>query len=237
MSETNYKQLYSLQTEVLQVIKTVLNPFYLTGGTALGRFYLNHRFSADLDFFTNNSQNFKEITNSFHHLIRTNFSVQKEGSLITDEFVRYLVAKENVLLKIEFVNDVAYRYKSPIQHSVCLIDNIRNIFSNKLTCIVGRDEPKDFYDIICIAEKYSFNWKELFGEACEKAFINEIELSKRIAEFPTEWLLNVDWLASKPNIENIKKLQEIISSDILLGVDNSLCRNGIQLEKAIIHFK
>ncbi|MCD4795127.1 MAG: nucleotidyl transferase AbiEii/AbiGii toxin family protein [Bacteroidales bacterium] len=28
-------------------------PFYLTGGTALVRFYLNHRYSEDLDFFVN----------------------------------------------------------------------------------------------------------------------------------------------------------------------------------------
>jgi len=29
-----------------------INDFYLTGGTALAAFYLNHRYSEDLDFFT-----------------------------------------------------------------------------------------------------------------------------------------------------------------------------------------
>lgn len=50
MFEPNYKTLYSLQTKVLQLFKTLNGPFYLSGGTALGRFYLNHRYSADLDF-------------------------------------------------------------------------------------------------------------------------------------------------------------------------------------------
>ena len=33
--------------------------FYLTGDTALSRAYLNHRYSDDMDFFVNGSDNFK----------------------------------------------------------------------------------------------------------------------------------------------------------------------------------
>lgn len=31
---------------------TLADSFYLTGGTALSAFYLEHRYSVDLDFFT-----------------------------------------------------------------------------------------------------------------------------------------------------------------------------------------
>lgn len=33
-------------------------PFFLTGGTALSRFYYNHRYSDDLDFFVHNDDNY-----------------------------------------------------------------------------------------------------------------------------------------------------------------------------------
>lgn len=34
--------------------------FYLTGGTALSRYYLNHRYSDDLDLFLNRDSNYPE---------------------------------------------------------------------------------------------------------------------------------------------------------------------------------
>jgi len=237
MSAVNYKLLYSLQTKVLQLFNSIKGPFYLTGGTALGRFYLGHRFSADLDFFVNGHEGFRKDLEPYMRSIKTNFNVQNEGSLITDDFVRLLIVQEQDFLKIEFVNDIQYRYKLPIQNSIYAVDTVRNILSNKITCIVGRDEPKDFFDIISIAMNYQFNWIEIFNEAKEKALINEIDVSQRIAEFPTEWLLKVDWLEQAPDIKHIKSMQDIISNEILLGKRNSLCIKRIDLDEAVINFK
>ena len=47
-----------------------------------------------------------------------------------------------------------------------------NILSNKLTAIVGRDEPKDIFDIIHLSLNYSFNWLDIFEHAKQKAVIN-----------------------------------------------------------------
>ena len=47
-----YTQLYELQDRVLDLIFSLNNEFYLTGGTALHRFYYNLRYSDDLDFFS-----------------------------------------------------------------------------------------------------------------------------------------------------------------------------------------
>ena len=44
--------LYKLQDGVLNVVKNSNAPFYLTGGTALSRAYYNHRYSDDLDFYS-----------------------------------------------------------------------------------------------------------------------------------------------------------------------------------------
>lgn len=55
-------KLYPLQDQILNLLSRVESDFYLTGGTALSRHYLNHRFSDDLDFFFNRSVNFKRDT-------------------------------------------------------------------------------------------------------------------------------------------------------------------------------
>ena len=47
--ESYYRSLYSLQDEAMQLIGKVKSDFYLTGGTALSRVYLNHRYSDDAE--------------------------------------------------------------------------------------------------------------------------------------------------------------------------------------------
>ncbi len=65
MSEKYYtNDLYPFQDLVLKLIMKVDDRFYLTGGTALGRHYLKHRYSDDLDFFVNREDNFKQLLNT-----------------------------------------------------------------------------------------------------------------------------------------------------------------------------
>ncbi len=50
---------YPFQDEVLRILNEEIETgFYLTGGTAASRGYLNHRFSDDLDFFINDDNRF-----------------------------------------------------------------------------------------------------------------------------------------------------------------------------------
>lgn len=53
--------LYPSQNRILKIINAFSNPFYLTGGTALSRGYLNHRYSDDLDFFANDIKDFQRL--------------------------------------------------------------------------------------------------------------------------------------------------------------------------------
>jgi predicted nucleotidyltransferase component of viral defense system len=54
----DWAALYALQDSVLNAIAGQEHGFYLTGGTALGRGYYQHRYSEDLDFFSNDSADF-----------------------------------------------------------------------------------------------------------------------------------------------------------------------------------
>ncbi len=60
MPEAFYQdRVYSLQNQILSLVQGAGVEFYLTGGTALSRYYLNHRYSDDLDFFVNQHSEFK----------------------------------------------------------------------------------------------------------------------------------------------------------------------------------
>ncbi len=52
------EKLYPLQDQALRVLAALDTGFYLTGGTAVARAYLNHRYSDDLDLFVNYDKRF-----------------------------------------------------------------------------------------------------------------------------------------------------------------------------------
>jgi len=74
-SKNDYSRLYQLQDKFLSCWYSLGLPFYLTGETALGRFYLNHRFSDDLDFFTNASPHYKSHIAELNKKIKGQFEV------------------------------------------------------------------------------------------------------------------------------------------------------------------
>jgi len=68
-------------------------PFYLTGGTALSRFYFNHRYSEDLDFFANRMPDFRATLDNFLSKIQTNFTLDKRENLYYDDFYRIYITE------------------------------------------------------------------------------------------------------------------------------------------------
>lgn len=52
------EKLYPFQDGVMRIIRKLGTPFFLTGGTALGRHYFNHRFSEDIDLVNDVAQHY-----------------------------------------------------------------------------------------------------------------------------------------------------------------------------------
>jgi hypothetical protein len=233
MLEKDYRKLYQTQDKILLALKPVLSSFYLTGGTALGRFYINHRFSEDLDFFVNKSDTFHSSLKNIEKLLISKFSVLKHQSIAYDDFVRYYIEDGEKVLKVEFVNDIAYRCGVPNRYEYGFIDTPLNILTNKLTAIVGRDEPKDIFDIYSLSQHYMFNWLKVFMEVKNKAIINEIDVEQRIRTFPVLLLRNVDWHIPPVEIDPVGKAIQTLANDFILGSDNSLGTNKPAIEEAL----
>jgi predicted nucleotidyltransferase component of viral defense system len=206
-------------------------PFYLTGGTALARFYLNHRYSDDLDFFTNANSDFSNYIEKVNGKIKQKFDVNVSESLFTEDFCRFFISENEQNLKIEFVNDVEYRVDKPYKTKFGLIDTVENILANKITAIIGRDEPKDVFDIIYISENYAFNWSDVFLQAKQKSAINEIDIEQRLNSFPILLLENIKPIADMPDLEVLQSKLSDITDDFLLGKENRLGEKKLKISE------
>lgn len=173
-----------MQDKVLDLVFAIENEFYLTGGTCLSRFYVEKRYSDDLDFFTNNSSRYSFAVKNIKKELMKVFELKVEVD--SKDFIRFRV---NDLLQIDFVNDVSMRYKDVVvTKEKYLIDNIDNILSNKITAVLGRDNPKDIFDIYLIAKNYEVSWVNILRAAHEKAGFSDDELLVRLKSFPSDML-------------------------------------------------
>ncbi len=188
MGNIDYKKLYKLQDRVLEIVFKAEKEFYLTGGTAISRFYKAKRYSDDLDFFTNDSNRFGFAVKNIISALSDDFNVKKE--IDSKDFIRIII---NNFLQVDFVNDRVLRYKEPnILENGFIIDNIENILSNKLTAIISRDNPKDIFDLYLINKYYTFNWSEILFSAKEKSEFSIDDLIIRLKSFPISLLKSIN---------------------------------------------
>ncbi|MCD4667563.1 MAG: nucleotidyl transferase AbiEii/AbiGii toxin family protein [Sulfurimonas sp.] len=213
--EIDYTALYKLQDEVLDIVVSLKSDFYLTGGTALHRFYYNARYSDDLDFFVTNSETMNE---SFNEIVQelSDLNYEVKIDVKSRDFCRATI---NKTLQLDFVNDRVYRYKKSNIINSIKIDNKINILTNKINTIINRDEEKDVFDLFCLAYHEEFNWGKIFEIANKKAVIEKDVFIYRLKSFPIQWL------------ERIKKIKEIniteneikiLCDEVLNELDNSL---------------
>jgi len=222
--------LYPLQNGVLSIVQNAETPFFLTGGTALSRYYTHHRYSDDLDFFSINDQEYAKHVgiilqkfidagnSSIFHMDRNSIN---KGHAYTQLFVTD-AKQSDIELKVEFINDVAAHYGSIICVPVLgRIDSLRNILSNKLTALF-RSEPKDVVDIHAIALQKKFNWKEVVTEAKSKEVGADPEIIYDILKsFPLKYLDTIKWRV-QPDTNTFKHEIQTIADEILYGKNNSL---------------
>jgi hypothetical protein len=122
---------------------TIEQSFFLTGGTALAVFYLYHRVSNDLDFFTLAPVSLSELDYWIRAQWTRACSKIKEGP----SFLSFLIDETKVEFVLDPLSNNDNRATAEFKNRRHLrVDNLRNIVSNKLGAIVSRQEPKDFVD-------------------------------------------------------------------------------------------
>lgn len=125
--------------------QVITSHFYLTGGTALSVFYLHHRISEDLDFFTEDTLDEKAIASWSKE---TGNQVGAEISLQTlrGELEYYFNFPKDVI-RVDFAQfpfpplGVFNKYKN------LRIASIEDIATNKIQAIMSRTRGRDYVDL------------------------------------------------------------------------------------------
>lgn len=221
------KNLYPLQDGILNIVKELKLPFYLTGETALNRNYFRRRYSDEIDLFVNKDINFNQHIEALYKVLQEKqraglFSIDYQRTRRSENFFQLFILKEDVELKIDLVNDIASHYGDFINnHVLGKIDSLRNILSNKLSAIF-RYEPKDVVDIWIICKNLKCNLREIIDEAKSKeAGVDPVAIYEILSSFPLDKLSIIKWI-EKPETEIFKKEIMQIAEDILHGRENSL---------------
>ena len=133
--------------------KSELSNFYLTGGTALAGYYLYHRISDDLDFFSLDdfdSLSIHAIAEELREIIGTE-KVRFSKLYDRNQFF-YLVGEEEY--KVEFTKYPFKQLEGINNINGARIDSKFDIAVNKLITITDRFDPKDFVDLYFLLQEY-----------------------------------------------------------------------------------
>ena len=140
------------QNQILQLLaeeKSICDHFYLTGGTALAEFYLHHRLSEDLDFFSEREFDPQSIMVILKKL-------QKTVGIITVEYQQsfnrnlFFLQVTDEVIKTEFTYFPFTRIEQKKKIRNLFIDSLIDIATNKVFTIYQQPRSRDFIDLYLI---------------------------------------------------------------------------------------
>ena len=191
------------QKNILEIIskdKDICDNFYLTGGTALAEFYLKHRLSEDLDFFSENEFEPQSISVFFE-------KIKKEAKIKKVEFQQsfnrnlfFLDLSDGDKIKTEFTYFPFERIEKKEKIGDLFVDSLLDIAVNKIFTIYQKPRSRDFIDLYFILKKDTdLNIDDLVKKAQIKFgnYIDPIQLgtqymkAKELKDFP-KMLVNIE---------------------------------------------
>lgn len=125
---------------------------YLAGGAALHFAPNTQRYSNDLDYFHDSVERVASAFATDQQLL------ENEGYTVTVDvaqpgYVRAVVQSEAGASKVEWAHDSAWRFMPTIRsESIGFVLDPIDLATNKLLALAGRDEARDFFDVLHIHE-------------------------------------------------------------------------------------
>lgn len=161
------------QKELLKAFSKNAKSFALTGGTALELYYLHHRFSVDLDFFSPkyDKEEIESIILGLKKYYGIKIKLENEFIAPSHAKVRFYSAYFKRLerpVKIDFVEDVLFEEPDIKEIRGVRVYSAENIYLQKITTITGtkiqeddvgrqfmqgRREARDAFDIYMLSKK------------------------------------------------------------------------------------
>lgn len=181
-------RLSPLQQTVLEAFFVVERGFFLSGGGALVGFHLRHRETTDLDLFTSSAEAFDRARITMPHL-----ALAIGGSLVVRQdgpgFRRVVVERDAEALVVDLVRDIGPQLHEKTEIDGIIVDPVEEIFANKLTTLVSRQEVRDLVDVFEL-ERQGLRAEDFLREAnikdggCTPATLAWLLSVWRVAEPP-----------------------------------------------------
>lgn len=138
--------------------------FVLSGGTALAGFHLQHRYSEDLDFFSEEEFDANLIMVFFRH------AKSSLGFLDVDyeqSYNRnlYFLRFDGEELKMEFTYYPFPKIEEGLKYEGVHVDSLLDIAVNKLFTIYQQPRARDYVDLFCICGKTGWTLADLQKKA------------------------------------------------------------------------
>ena len=149
--------------------------FYLAGGTALAAFYLYHRISEDLDFFTDAEEKMApiEFLTGFFKTLPSVEQIHFER--LFDRRLFVATFKDRQILKVEFTTYPFRSLEDRLQIGKLRVDSLLNITTGKLFAMADRFDPKDFVDLYFVIKKKDLNLQTLVQMTVERFDIKGLD--------------------------------------------------------------
>lgn len=157
--------------------------FRLTGGTALSAFYLEHRLSEDLDFFSQEKLPIAPVEAFLTSLPgRFDISLAKQF----DRNIFTLTDGTENTLKVEFTYYPLRNIEPSVTVGGVQVDSFLDVVVNKLCAVADRSDAKDYVDLYAAATLGGLRLAELFLLAEQKCEIKGIRyvLRHKFLEVP-----------------------------------------------------
>ncbi|MEK7095443.1 MAG: nucleotidyl transferase AbiEii/AbiGii toxin family protein [Patescibacteria group bacterium] len=163
---------------------SLCNAFYLGGGTALAEFYLHHRLSEDLDFFSENEFDPMSITVFFK-------KIEREAGILRTEYEQsfnrnlFFLELKNDRIKTEFTYFPFQRVEKDNYFKNIQIDSLLDIAINKVFTIYQKPRSRDFIDLYCILQKEKDWTLEELGKKAQIKFdtyLDPIQLGSQLVK-------------------------------------------------------
>lgn len=211
---------YALQDKFLDLFFSgrFATDFYLTGGTALARFYFQHRESVDLDLFSQNQQLDFSAVNLEIERIGREIGLTTIKQVTTNTFLQFIFeGTDKNILKVDLVKDIPVHFGEFKQEGKVRLDSLENMGSNKITAIFGRTDHKDFIDLYYILNETDFTFEYLISLAKQKDLgLTEFYLANSIDQI--EQASQMPVLLKPLDLNKYNEFYKNLSRDLFLKI-------------------
>lgn len=163
--------------------KAIASHFYLSGGTALAEYYLHHRYSEDLDFFSQDEFDPISIQVIIKKLL-PKLNIKKIDYQQSFNRNLFFLHFEDETLKTEFTYYPFSFIEKPSKKNTVIVDSLIDIAVNKTFTIYQNPRSRDFIDLYLILKKEQWKFADLRKKARVKfdTHIDPIQLGQQLLQ-------------------------------------------------------